>query len=93
LVRGHSRRLKLARIAQSCRDQARQCLLFEHAVPRERVQVHARGLPRSVLRDARPILLGERQRRQQHERKVRNVQRSPALTLNCITSSGNALAS
>jgi hypothetical protein len=33
----------LIRMAQTCRDDVRQAVGFEHAVPGERIQVHSRG--------------------------------------------------
>ena len=72
LVREHPRPRDLARIAQTRRDDLTvESRLFKYTVPRERVQVHARSLPRSIPRNGRPVFPGERQRREQHERQVR----------------------
>ena len=43
-------------IAQAVGDQPGELPIFEHAVPSERVQVHARHLPRSIAGDLLPVL-------------------------------------
>ena len=75
---GHFHKGKAARAASLAigndADSFHRAVRFEHAVPGKRIEVHSRGLPRSILRNAYPVLFRERQGRQQHERKVWNVQ-------------------
>ncbi len=75
LIREDARAANLGGIAQTSRHHSHQRGIFEYAVADERIQVHARGLPRSIPGDAHPILIGERQRRQQRELEDPALQR------------------
>jgi len=70
LVGHHARAGDRPRIDKPSGDEVGQPGLLEHAVPRERVQVHARRLPRGVPRDLAPLGRPQIEGRQHLERHV-----------------------